>query len=188
MTTTRFTALSAVAHSNTLSLDQMMGDTDPIHTAGADNSTGRLVAMLAYLHEHRPALDRGLRCRCRRRHAEPGGQRGGRGHPERLHPAGHRWCSGRNAVTCGFASLAIRRGRGVQTPQDPLHGDARRRRRGVIAVNVGARHDKCCACVWMDGCGRMRDLFLICDNFARSFCIPFPLLSYRQKGRRGLLV
>jgi hypothetical protein len=38
-TTTRFTALSVpmgeVAHSNTLSLDQMMEDTDPIHTTGA---------------------------------------------------------------------------------------------------------------------------------------------------------
>ena len=61
MTTTRFTALSVpmgeVVHSNTLSLDQMMMDTDPIHINGADNSTGRLVAMLAYMREHRSAFE-----------------------------------------------------------------------------------------------------------------------------------
>ena len=49
--------MGEVAHSNTLSLDQMMEDTDPIHTTGADNSTGRLVAMLSYLREHRSAFE-----------------------------------------------------------------------------------------------------------------------------------
>lgn len=61
MSASHFTALRVtmgeVAHSNTMSLDQMMEDTDPVHTSGADNSTGRLVAMLAYLRDHRPAFE-----------------------------------------------------------------------------------------------------------------------------------
>jgi len=61
MTTSHFTALSVamgeVAHSNTLSLDQMMEDTDPNSKSGSDNSTGRLIAMLSYLREHRPAFE-----------------------------------------------------------------------------------------------------------------------------------
>ena len=61
MTPSHFTALHVtmgeVAHSNTLSLDQMMEDTDPVRKSGADNSTGRLVAMLSYLKQHRPAFE-----------------------------------------------------------------------------------------------------------------------------------
>ena len=61
MTTSHFTALSVamgeVAHSNTLSLDQMMEDTDPNSKSGSDNSTGRLIAMLSYLRGHRPAFE-----------------------------------------------------------------------------------------------------------------------------------
>lgn len=61
MTCSHFTALHVdtgeVAHSNTLSLDQMMEDTDPVRISGADNSTGRLVAMLSYLHKHRAAFE-----------------------------------------------------------------------------------------------------------------------------------
>jgi hypothetical protein len=48
--------MGEVAHSNT-NLDQMMGDTDPVRNGGADNSTGRLVAMLADLREHRHVFE-----------------------------------------------------------------------------------------------------------------------------------
>ena len=61
MTHSRFTALHVtmgeVAHSNTMNLDQMMEDTDPIHVSGADNSTGRLIAMRSYLREHRQEFE-----------------------------------------------------------------------------------------------------------------------------------
>jgi hypothetical protein len=61
MSATHFTALHVdageVAHSNTMSLDQMMEDTDSVRYSGADNSTGRLVAMLAYLRDHRSAFE-----------------------------------------------------------------------------------------------------------------------------------